>query len=164
MCSKSKKRKKDSTHKKIMFIHIEYSLQVEIHRNYSGVQDTLQINTRVAYILRSSGLQEPSITRSGRPAKKGQISWIPLEHSRWFPQGSAIKLEGSENTINCMRPQKRLATPDARSHNQIDHRFLKRLGIDLVPRELLKAPRLAAPTRPQQQALVIVKGVIGLNG
>ena len=57
-----------------MFIHIEYSLQVEVHHCYSGVQDTmLQIDTRVVYILRRPRLQELSILRSGRPAKRGHI-------------------------------------------------------------------------------------------
>ena len=51
-----------------MFIHIEYSLQVEVHRYYNGVQDTtLQIDTRAIYILRQSRLQELSTSRSGRP-------------------------------------------------------------------------------------------------
>ena len=36
-----------------MFIHIEYSLKVEVYRYYNGVQDTkLQIDTKVVYILR----------------------------------------------------------------------------------------------------------------
>ena len=33
-----------------MFIHIEYSLQAEIHRYYSAVQDTVQIETRAIFI------------------------------------------------------------------------------------------------------------------
>ena len=58
-----------------MFIHIKYSLQVEIHHYYSGVQDTmLQIDTRASYILRWSGLQEPSTSRSGRPSKRDCMS------------------------------------------------------------------------------------------
>ena len=61
-----------------MFIHIEYSLQVEVHRYYNGVQDTtLQIDTRVVYILRWPRLQELSAQRSGRQIKKGRIKLNP---------------------------------------------------------------------------------------
>ena len=45
-----RKKKKDSIYKKIMFIHIEYSLQAKIHQYYNEVQDTLQIDTRVVFI------------------------------------------------------------------------------------------------------------------
>ena len=57
-----------------MFIHTEYSLQI-VHYNYSGVQDTtLQIDTRVVYILRQPRLQELSTSRSGRLAKRDRMS------------------------------------------------------------------------------------------
>ena len=46
------KKEKDSIHKKIMFIHIDYLLQTETHRYYSRIQDTLQIDTRAVYIPR----------------------------------------------------------------------------------------------------------------
>ena len=88
-----------------MFIHIEYSLQTKIHQYYNEVQDTLQIEKKAIYILRPSGLQELSTSRSSRPAKKGHTSWIP--------RGLAIKPEGGENPANLTWPQKWLATLEA---------------------------------------------------
>ena len=50
VCSKSEKGK-DIIHKIKMFIHIEYSLQVEVHCYYNGVQDImLQIDIRAVFI------------------------------------------------------------------------------------------------------------------
>ena len=74
-CSKGKRG--ETLYRKIikMFIHFEYSLQVEIHHCYNEVEDTtLLIDTRVVYILRPPRLQDLSMSRSGRPAKRGCMS------------------------------------------------------------------------------------------
>ena len=79
---------KDSMKITKMFIHIEYSLQVEVHCYYNGVQDTtLQIDTRVVFILRLLRLQELSTSRSGRPAKRDLMKLNPPRAFTMVPTG-----------------------------------------------------------------------------
>ena len=71
-----------------MFIHNEYSLQVEVHHYYNRVQDaTLLIDTRVVYILRRRRLQELFTLRLSRPAKRGHMKLNPPKAFTTIPVG-----------------------------------------------------------------------------
>ena len=113
---RKEKKGKDSIHEKdknvysywIFITNRNTSLSQRSTRHYIADRYKSCLHPKAAEAI------ELSISRLGRPAKRGHMSWIPLEHLPRFPGGSTIKLEYNENPTNCTRLHKWLATLEAR--------------------------------------------------